>query len=161
MLRLVAVCGMQVQYTLPWRRLPRAAELPVTAALRHDRVEWVGSQAELARGYPRAAATIPYGFALAAAPISGRDCSWGALILLWQTDHGRRASARERNHIAALVFRHGERFYNFQGLRQYKSKFDPAWRARYLAAPAGLALPSVLVDVTTLVSGGIRSTFAR
>jgi len=72
-----------------------------------------------------------------------------------------RSSAPVWNHIAALVFRHGERFYNFQGLRQYKAKFDPAWRARYLATPAGLALPGVLVDVTSLVSGGIRSTFAR
>ena len=73
----------------------------------------------------------------------------------------RRSSAPVWNHIAALVFRHGEHFYNFQGLRQYKAKFDPVWRARYLAAPAGFALPGVLVDVTSLVSGGIRATFAR
>ena len=32
-----------------------------------------------------------------------------------------------RNKIGSLVFRHGEHFYRFRGLRQYKSKFDPVW----------------------------------
>ena len=72
-----------------------------------------------------------------------------------------RTSAPVWNHIAGLVFRHGERFYNFQGLRQYKAKFDPVWRARYLAAPGGLLLPGVLVDVSALISGGLRATVAR
>ncbi len=52
-----------------------------------------------------------------------------------------------------LVFRYGEEFYNFAGLRQYKDKFLPEWRPRYLAAPGRLALPRVLLDVTALISG--------
>jgi phosphatidylglycerol lysyltransferase len=52
-----------------------------------------------------------------------------------------------------LVFRYGEEFYNFAGLRQYKDKFLPEWRPRYLAAPGRLALPRVLFDVTELISG--------
>jgi phosphatidylglycerol lysyltransferase len=52
-----------------------------------------------------------------------------------------------------FVYRHGEEFYNFEGLRQYKEKFLPEWRPRYLAAPGRLALPRVLFDVTTLISG--------
>jgi len=72
-----------------------------------------------------------------------------------------RASAPVWNHLAGLVYRHGERFYNFQGLRQYKAKFDPVWRGRYLAAPGGLALPGVLVDISTRIAGGLRATLAR
>ena len=55
----------------------------------------------------------------------------------------------------ALVFRYGEHFYNFRGLRQYKSKFDPVWQPRYLASPGGLALPRILANVASLISGGL------
>jgi phosphatidylglycerol lysyltransferase len=57
--------------------------------------------------------------------------------------------------IGRFIYRHGEDFYNFEGLRQYKEKFLPEWRPRYLAAPGRLALPRVLLDVTTLISGGV------
>jgi len=55
------------------------------------------------------------------------------------------------NRFGMLVFRHGDRFYNFSGLRSFKNKFKPEWRPRYLAYPGG-ALPKVLVDVTTLIA---------
>ena len=54
----------------------------------------------------------------------------------------------------AMLFTHGEKFYNFEGLRRYKDKYRPQWEPRYLAAPGGLALATVLADVTVLVSGG-------
>jgi phosphatidylglycerol lysyltransferase len=53
--------------------------------------------------------------------------------------------------FATLVFRYGDRFYNFAGLRSFKNKFKPEWRPRYLAYPGG-ALAKVLVDVTTLIA---------
>lgn len=56
------------------------------------------------------------------------------------------------NRFANLIARHGERFYGFVGLRRFKAKFDPVWRARYLAAPGGMHLPSALLDVTRLIS---------
>ncbi len=59
------------------------------------------------------------------------------------------------NRIGGFLFQHGEHFYNFQGLRRYKEKFDPEWRPRYLASPGGLALPTVLGDLSSLISGGI------
>ena len=63
--------------------------------------------------------------------------------------------------LGTLVFRHGEHFYNFQGLRDFKEKFDPAWEPRYLASPGGLALPRVVGNIATLVSGGVRGVLKR
>jgi len=54
--------------------------------------------------------------------------------------------------MGAWVFRHGEHFYNFQGLRQYKEKFDPQWSPMYLASPGGLALPIILTNIASLAS---------
>jgi phosphatidylglycerol lysyltransferase len=72
-----------------------------------------------------------------------------------------RALAPLWSRLGAMVFRHGEHFYNFQGLRQYKEKFDPVWSPRYLAAPAGLALPRVLADVAALIAGGLGGVVRR
>ena len=52
-------------------------------------------------------------------------------------------------------------FYNFQGLRAYKEKFDPVWEPRYLAYPGGLALPRVVADVSALIAGGYRRIFTK
>ena len=57
--------------------------------------------------------------------------------------------------IGALLFERGGDFYNFQGLRRYKEKFDPVWRPRYLASPGGLQLPRILANVGSLVSRGL------
>lgn len=54
--------------------------------------------------------------------------------------------------LAHGLFRYGERFYRFEGLRAYKNKFHPAWRPKYLAYPGGLRLPQVLIDITTLIA---------
>ena len=56
--------------------------------------------------------------------------------------------------LAGTLFRHGESLYHFQGLRQYKEKFDPDWRPRYLASPGGVALPAVLTDIARRISRG-------
>jgi phosphatidylglycerol lysyltransferase len=63
--------------------------------------------------------------------------------------------------IGRLVYRLGSDFYNFDGLRAYKNKFDPQWRPRYLAAPGRFALARVMLDVTTLISGGVRQTLFK
>ncbi len=79
-------------------------------------------------------------FNLGMAPLSGLDNR--ALAPLWSK-------------AGALVFRYGEHFYNFQGLRQYKEKFGPEWRPKYLVCHGGLALPRVLTNIATLISGGL------
>jgi phosphatidylglycerol lysyltransferase len=63
--------------------------------------------------------------------------------------------------VGNFLFRHGEHFYNFEGLRRYKQKFEPEWRPRYLMTPGGLALPRILLDVSLLIAGGARRLLTR
>ena len=65
------------------------------------------------------------------------------------------------NRLGGFLFRHGEHFYNFQGLRRYKEKYGPEWRPRYLASPGGLALPRVLCDLSVLISGGVSGLVGK
>lgn len=85
-------------------------------------------------------------FNLGMAPLSGQENH--PLAPLW-------------HRIDILIFRHGEHFYNFEGLRAYKQKFRPEWRAKYLAAPRGLGLPTVLLDVSALISSGLKGVLLR
>jgi phosphatidylglycerol lysyltransferase len=85
-------------------------------------------------------------FDLGMAPLSGIEDR--SLAPLW-------------NRLAVFVARHGGHFYNFQGLRQYKDKFDPVWEPRYLASPGGLVLPAILSDLTQLVSGGLKGALLK
>ncbi len=83
-------------------------------------------------------------FSLGVAPLSGLPS--GPLAPTW-------------SRFGRLVFRYGEAFYNFQGVRAYKDKFHPVWEPRYLAYAGVLQLPRVLADVTALVAGGVRGVF--
>ncbi len=65
------------------------------------------------------------------------------------------------NRFGALVFGRGERFYNFRGLQRYKDKFDPEWEPRYMAVPGGIALPMILTNVASLISGGLTGVVRR
>jgi phosphatidylglycerol lysyltransferase len=85
-------------------------------------------------------------FNLGMAPLSGLESR--ALAPLW-------------SRLGALAFRHGEHFYNFRGLRQYKEQFAPVWEPRFLAVPGGLALPRVLSNLATLISGGLTGVVAK
>ena len=64
--------------------------------------------------------------------------------------------ARLNEQLAALAFRHGTRFYNYQGVRRFKEKFRPRWVGAYLAYPRGLSVPLLLTDIAALVAGGYR-----
>ena len=85
-------------------------------------------------------------FSLGMAPLSGLPAT--QLAPIW---------AR----LGSLLYRHGEHFYNFQGLRRYKEKFHPEWEPRYIASPGGLVLPRILANVTSLISGGLRGAISR
>ncbi len=85
-------------------------------------------------------------FNLGMAPFSGLD-RYGAGSL-W-------------NQWGTFLYRHGEYFYNFQGLRRYKEKFRPVWQPRYLASPGGIATFRVLTQVAALISGGITGVATK
>lgn len=81
-----------------------------------------------AQGYRR--------FSLGLAPLSGIEAH--RLSPLWAK-------------AAAVIFKRGERFYGFRGLRAYKEKFAPAWEPRYIAAPRGLGLVLAMRDLSRLI----------
>jgi phosphatidylglycerol lysyltransferase len=85
-------------------------------------------------------------FTLGMAPLSGFETS--SVATLW-------------NRVGAFMYQHGESFYNFQGLRAYKEKFNPVWQPRYLAYPGGMRLPRILADVSALIAGGYRNIFRK
>lgn len=85
-------------------------------------------------------------FSLGMAPLAGLEAR--PLAPIW-------------SHVGAALYRHGDRFYRFEGLREYKEGFDPIWEPRYLAAPGGAALPRVLANVTSLIGGGLVGVVRR
>jgi phosphatidylglycerol lysyltransferase len=110
------------------------------------------------------------------------DCPDGIMdylfaeLLLWGRDEGYqwfnfgmaplsglpdRALAPLWSKAGAMIYRHGEHFYNFQGLRRYKEKFDPEWHPKYMACRGNLALPRVLANVAALISGGVAGSVTK
>jgi phosphatidylglycerol lysyltransferase len=65
------------------------------------------------------------------------------------------------NRAGALLFRYGDQFYGFQGLRSFKEKFEPVWEARFLAYPRGLPAPLVLAQIAALIAGGPTGLLPR
>jgi phosphatidylglycerol lysyltransferase len=61
------------------------------------------------------------------------------------------------NRIGNFVYRHGDEFYNFEGLRAFKEKFGPVWTPQYIACPGGLHAPYVLFNIASLISRGSRA----
>ncbi|EQD64416.1 lysyl-tRNA synthetase (class II) [mine drainage metagenome] len=82
--------------------------------------------------------------------------AWFSLGMAPLSNVGTTPYARLNERLAALAFRHGNRFYNYQGVRRYKEKFRPEWVGAYLAYPRGLWVPALLTDIAALVAGGYR-----
>lgn len=78
-------------------------------------------------------------FSLGAAPLSGLE-------------NRRLASTWHR--VGSFVYENGEPFYQFEGLRSFKQKFDPDWSAEYLATSSRLDAARVLYEVSLLISRG-------
>lgn len=73
----------------------------------------------------------------------------------------RRQVAPVWDRIANTFYEHGERFYNFKGLRAFKAKFHPDWQPRYLAVAGGLNPVLALVDSTLLIGGGLKGVVKK
>jgi len=111
-----------------------------------------------------------------------RSCISGTMeylfiyIILWAKDEGyerfslgmaplsgmeNRDIAPVWNKIGLFVFKNGESFYNFQGLKLFKNKFYPEWEPRYIAYSGVFSMPKVLKDVTLLISGGVKGLISK
>jgi phosphatidylglycerol lysyltransferase len=85
-------------------------------------------------------------FSLGMAPLSGFE---------------KRQYAPIWNKIGSFVFTHGEYFYNYKGLRDFKEKFNPVWCPKYIALPKGFKQAIALKDIATLISGGVKGIFLK
>jgi phosphatidylglycerol lysyltransferase len=85
-------------------------------------------------------------FSLGTAPLSGLS---------------ERSVARSWNRFGRLIYRHGGAFYNFEGLRAFKQKFQPDWRPRYLALPPSVSPMRAMGDVALLIAGSARGLIAK
>ncbi len=84
-------------------------------------------------------------FNLGMAPLSGLDFT--RYSSLW-------------NKIASMLYSTGQDFYNFQGLKFYKDKFQPEWHSKYIAYTAG-QLPFVLTSISSIVSSGFKGVISK
>jgi phosphatidylglycerol lysyltransferase len=85
-------------------------------------------------------------FSLGTAPLSGLS---------------NRSVARGWTQFGRMIFRHGGAFYNFEGLRAFKQKFQPSWRPRYLVVPPKVSPMRVMGDVALLVAGSARGLVVK
>ena len=72
-----------------------------------------------------------------------------------------RSVARSWNRFGRLIYRHGGAFYNFEGLRAFKQKFQPDWRPRYLVLPPNLSPVLALRDAALLIAGSVRGLTSK
>ncbi|MBC6980138.1 phosphatidylglycerol lysyltransferase domain-containing protein [Caulobacter sp. 17J80-11] len=83
---------------------------------------------------------------------------FGGAPLAGLSDH---PLAPTMSRIGRFVFEKGEDFYNFQGVRRFKDKYDPLWQPRYVAAARKWAIPLLMADVALLSSGGVAGLARR
>jgi len=72
-----------------------------------------------------------------------------------------RSVAKSWIRFGRLIYRHGGAFYNFEGLRAFKQKFQPDWRPRYLALPPNVSPMRAMGDVALLIAGSARGLIAK
>ncbi len=85
-------------------------------------------------------------FNLGAAPLSGIRAS--NMTPIW-------------SQMSLAVRGMGERYYNFQGLRNFKDWFYPDWEPTYLVSPGGTKRPIILANIASVISGGMGGVFRR
>lgn len=56
--------------------------------------------------------------------------------------------------LLTLIYEKQKRYYDFQGLHHFKSKFSPIWKQSFLAYPSTVALPKILMALLNLNKAG-------
>jgi phosphatidylglycerol lysyltransferase len=65
------------------------------------------------------------------------------------------------NQLAVTMRGYGERFYNFQGIREFKQWFHPEWEPLFLVSPGGAATPVILANIASLISGDLQGVIRK
>ena len=126
-------CGMEDELSLDLIRYQKDSMVGVIDYLLVEAMMWGSEQ-----GYKT--------FSLGMAPLAGLD----------KEDH-----RSVMSHLCRLAFKHGDRFYGFQGIRQFKKKFNPEWEAVYLIAPKQRHMPGALKNLALLSAGGYKGLLKR
>lgn len=85
-------------------------------------------------------------FSLGMAPLSGLESRQGA---------------RQWDKFGNLIYQKGGDFYSFDGLRQFKSKFKPDWKPKYLATNKGVNPYLSMVDTAAIISGSLLGVIKK
>ncbi|OQY41939.1 MAG: hypothetical protein B6227_03740 [Fusobacteriia bacterium 4572_74] len=85
-------------------------------------------------------------FSLGMAPLSGIETSMYANF--W-------------NRYAGYIYENSDTYYNFEGLKKFKNKFFPEWNSKYIAYSGNFSLLQLLLDITSLVSGGVLKVLKK
>lgn len=72
-----------------------------------------------------------------------------------------RKTAPVWNKLCTYLYTQGNTFYNFEGLRKFKEKFHPVWEPKYLASPGAIALPQVITNIASLISGSLKGVVSK
>ena len=65
------------------------------------------------------------------------------------------------NQLAVTMRGYGERFYNFQGIREFKQWFHPVWEPLFLISPGGAKRPVILANIAALISGDLQGVVRK
>ena len=85
-------------------------------------------------------------FNLGMAPLSGMKKSETGVENLWAK-------------TSLFIYKHGSHFYNFDGLRRFKNKFDPEWNPKYVAFSGNPI--KIVANTVSLISGGSKGFFKK
>ncbi len=106
--------------------------------------------------------TMDYLFIELMLALKAQRYAWFSLGMAPLSGLTERASAPLWDRFGMLVYKRGKRFYNFEGLRKFKEKFDPVWEPRYLATDRrGVSPYLALADIGALTSGGFSGMFRK
>lgn len=157
----------EMQFSIPFFHEDNIANSPVLIVERHGETAgfatlWKSSEDnELSVGLLRTLPDTPPGlteYLFVHSMLWGRDqgYQWFSLGMAPLADDQAQQESPIRSQLTALTFRHSQHVYTRHGLRNYKERFDPVWRPKYLASPGGYATKIILDRIAELnVSGSI------
>jgi len=88
-------------------------------------------------------------------------------IILWSKENGYKyfslgmaplanvgmlSRAHKQEKVAKFIYNFGNHWYNFNGLRRFKDKYQPDWEPRYLAFPKAASLPGLMISIIRYIA---------